>query len=197
MAGQNPSPWPIVCAIDFGTTYSGYAYSVRADYEVNPLKVETIPWKNNLQTSKTSTCILFDNFGNFHSFGYDAEKQYTTLAERAQQNMKNDENDDNNDEKESAIKHIVEEEDTFGDWLYFKWFKMKLFQNSSVRSIMTFVRLLINCFNAHEKLIFGQPIQQQGFRNTSMLLCQSSTLKSFEHLFVMHIITSFIAMLAL
>ena len=28
-----------VAAIDFGTTYSGYAYSFRYDFETNPLKI--------------------------------------------------------------------------------------------------------------------------------------------------------------
>ena len=31
----------LVAAIDFGTTYSGYAFSFRHDYERDPLKIST------------------------------------------------------------------------------------------------------------------------------------------------------------
>lgn len=35
-----------VAAIDFGTTYSGYALSFKADFQVDPLKVITNQWQS-------------------------------------------------------------------------------------------------------------------------------------------------------
>lgn len=34
----------LVAAIDFGTAYSGYAYSFRNDYKLDPLKITTNHW---------------------------------------------------------------------------------------------------------------------------------------------------------
>ncbi|XP_062588781.1 heat shock 70 kDa protein 12B-like [Saccostrea cucullata] len=133
------TPWPVVCAIDFGTTYSGYAYSMRPDYERNPLNIESNPpWFNEGQgTSKTPTCILFDKSGNFHSFGYDAERKYATLAERAQEKQEDEEEDEDSDDEDDSEKDEENKdkpkEDGFDDWLFFRRFKMKLFQDASVR----------------------------------------------------------------
>ncbi|XP_052690632.1 heat shock 70 kDa protein 12A-like [Crassostrea angulata] len=130
------SPWPVVCAIDFGTTYSGYAYSMRPDYERNPLNIECNPsWSNEeMMTPKTPTCILFDKSENFHSFGYEAEKKYRKLAEKAQEKLEIDEEDDSNDSDDSddSVNEKVEdeiEEDNVTEWLYFRRFKMKLYQD--------------------------------------------------------------------
>ena len=69
----------IVAAIDFGTTYSGYAFSIRTEYEENPLKIVANQWKegNGRTVSlKTPTCVLFDPNQQFHSFGFAAEESY-------------------------------------------------------------------------------------------------------------------------
>uniref|UniRef100_K1PX58 Heat shock 70 kDa protein 12A n=1 Tax=Magallana gigas TaxID=29159 RepID=K1PX58_MAGGI len=114
------SPWPVVCAIDFGTTYSGYAYSMRPDYERHPLNIESYQWHSKeMTTLKTPTTILFDKAGNFHSFGYEAEKKYAELAERAQEE-EGDESVDSDDEND---------EDNIAEWLYFRRFKMKLYRD--------------------------------------------------------------------
>ncbi|XP_052690693.1 heat shock 70 kDa protein 12A-like [Crassostrea angulata] len=114
------SPWPVVCAIDFGTTYSGYAYSMRPDYERHPLNIESYQWHSKeMTTLKTPTTILFDKAGNFHSFGYEAEKKYAELAERAQEED-GDESVDSDDENDEA---------KIAEWLYFRRFKMKLYRN--------------------------------------------------------------------
>ncbi|XP_056006368.1 heat shock 70 kDa protein 12A-like [Ostrea edulis] len=130
------NPWPIVCAIDFGTTYSGYAYSMRTDYERNPLEIERNPaWLNEGPgTMKTPTCILFDKSKNFHSFGYEAERKYASLAEKAQEGQNEDEDDDEDDDSDEE-KSGSRTKDNFNDWLFFRRFKMKLFQNedSTVR----------------------------------------------------------------
>jgi len=95
----------LVAAIDFGTTYSGYAFSFRHDYEADPTKIQTnstwIAGHKNLFSLKTPTCVLLDPNQKFHSFGYEAEDKYTELA--------------------------LEEEHE--DWYYFKRFKMTLYNN--------------------------------------------------------------------
>ena len=49
----------MVCAIDFGTTYSGYAYSMRSD----PMKIYCPHWTSGTSTlasCKTPTTVLLD-----------------------------------------------------------------------------------------------------------------------------------------
>ena len=92
-----------VAAIDFGTTYSGYAFSFRSDFLRDPLKIVTNQWSTGSNQSvslKTSTCVLFDPQQKFHSFGFDAEDMYAELA-----------SNENHD-----------------DWYYFKRFKMMLYE---------------------------------------------------------------------
>lgn len=93
----------IVAAIDFGTTFSGYAFSFVHQYMKDPLKISLNTWtagSGGVMSLKTSTCVLFDPKGEFHSFGYDAEDKYSDLAL------------DN-------IHH---------DWYYFRRFKMTLYK---------------------------------------------------------------------
>ncbi|XP_069131229.1 heat shock 70 kDa protein 12B-like [Argopecten irradians] len=92
----------LVGAIDFGTTYSGYAFSWQADYKQYPLRIFTNTWSEGssaLMSSKTPTCVLFKPDGTFHSFGYEAEDKYAELA--------------------------LEEEQE--GWRYFRRFKMQLY----------------------------------------------------------------------
>ena len=73
----------VVAAIDFGTTYSGYAFSFRHDYETEPPKVNANPsWVagGNLMSLKTPTALLLDANQTFVAFGYAAEDQYGELA---------------------------------------------------------------------------------------------------------------------
>lgn len=62
----------VVAALDFGTTYSGYAYSFYQD----PLKIfSPQTWfagEGNLASLKTPTCLLLNPDRSFHSFGYTA-----------------------------------------------------------------------------------------------------------------------------
>ncbi|KAL3878598.1 hypothetical protein ACJMK2_030934 [Sinanodonta woodiana] len=89
----------VVCSIDLGTTYSGYAFSFKADYERDPQNVSMNSWKGGKTLSeKAPTSVLLDPKQAFHSFGYEAENKYTELAE----------NDEHN------------------DWYYFNRFKMIL-----------------------------------------------------------------------
>lgn len=91
----------VVAAIDFGSTYSGYAFSFRDDFQTNPLKIHTNHW-SSVQSGgisyKAPTTVLLKPDQTFHSFGYDAEDKYAELSE--------------------AEEHQ--------EWYYFSRFKMKL-----------------------------------------------------------------------
>ncbi|XP_060064370.1 heat shock 70 kDa protein 12B-like [Ylistrum balloti] len=97
----------LVAAIDFGTTYSGYAFSFIHDFERDPLKISANSWaagSGGLMSLKTSTCVLFKPNGDFHSFGFEAEDKYSDLALDKKQN----------------------------GWYYFRRFKMKLYENKNL-----------------------------------------------------------------
>nr|XP_022326103.1 heat shock 70 kDa protein 12A-like isoform X2 [Crassostrea virginica] len=97
----------LVAAIDFGTTFSGYAFSFLHDYKREPLKISTNSWTagvGQLMTLKTSTCVLFDAAGKFHSFGFEAEEKYSNLAL----------------------------DDNHHDWYYFRRFKMMLYDKKGL-----------------------------------------------------------------
>ncbi|VDI22969.1 Hypothetical predicted protein [Mytilus galloprovincialis] len=62
-----------VAAIDFGTTYSGFAFSTRDDQ----IAVYTCDWKSSdLTSSKTPTTVLLDKQQKFKAFGYEADNKY-------------------------------------------------------------------------------------------------------------------------
>ncbi|XP_053399071.1 heat shock 70 kDa protein 12A-like [Mercenaria mercenaria] len=96
-----------VAAIDFGTTYSGYAFSFHGDFNEDPLKIITNNWlvgATKAVSLKTPSCILFDPDRNFHSFGFEAEDEYADLA--------------------ADEKHY--------EWFYFKRFKMLLYEQKKL-----------------------------------------------------------------
>jgi len=89
----------IVAAIDFGTTFSGYAYSFTDDGD----KIYTN--KNWGQTQgfllhKTPTCLLLRPDGEFEAFGFEAVSRYNDLSDEDAE-----------------------------EYYYFDRFKMKLFDN--------------------------------------------------------------------
>ena len=102
----NLEPKLIVAAIDFGTTYSGYAFAFTHDHidmDGNSDKIFASNWENEGGSGlyqKTPTCLLLDPDANFHSFGSAAMDKYSSLT------------DDN--------KHH--------DWYFFWQFKMVLHQ---------------------------------------------------------------------
>ena len=89
----------MVAAIDFGTMYSGYAFSFRHEFDEDPTKISAAQWTGEHLSLKTPTCVLVRPDGTFDSFGYEAEDKYYQLAE----------------DKEHT------------DWYFFKRFKMMLF----------------------------------------------------------------------
>lgn len=74
-----------VAAIDFGTSYSGYAFSPQK----YPLEVVAGKWKTNpselLESLKTPTSLLFKNNGIFEAFGFEAEQKFKALVEENKQ----------------------------------------------------------------------------------------------------------------
>ena len=79
-----------VAAIDFGTTYSGYAFSSREHFKKNSLEISTNQaWNAGSHrhlSLKTSTCLLLDEKEELVSFGYEAENKYSDIVIDCKQN---------------------------------------------------------------------------------------------------------------
>ncbi|KAL3879593.1 hypothetical protein ACJMK2_031882 [Sinanodonta woodiana] len=92
----------LVAAIDFGTTYSGWAFSFKHEYDTDPTKICARQWfGGQLVSMKAPTTVLIKpDARTFDSFGYEAETKYSELA-----------SEDNNEHKR---------------WYYFRRFKMML-----------------------------------------------------------------------
>ncbi|XP_076081198.1 heat shock 70 kDa protein 12B-like [Mytilus galloprovincialis] len=93
----------VVAAIDVGTTFSGYAFSMRSDFESNPLQIRTNDWSaEGVHSSemKAPSVLLLNPDLSFNSFGYRAQYTYSDLLE---------------DDSDNAAKHF-----------YVKNFKMQL-----------------------------------------------------------------------
>ena len=94
-----------VAAIDFGTTYSGYAFSSRDDFKKDPQKiVANQAWNAGSHrhiSLKTPTCLLLDDKEELVSFGYEAENKYSDIVIDGKQN----------------------------EYLFFQRFKMQLYKN--------------------------------------------------------------------
>ncbi|XP_061163998.1 heat shock 70 kDa protein 12B-like [Saccostrea echinata] len=75
------SPNLLVAAIDFGTAYSGYAFSSRGDFTTNPLKISAHEWNKDLISHKTPTSVLLNKDKELDSFGDEAEKKFMELSE--------------------------------------------------------------------------------------------------------------------
>eukprot|EP00105_Crassostrea_gigas_P014748 XP_011431527.2 PREDICTED: heat shock 70 kDa protein 12A [Crassostrea gigas] len=68
----------LVAAIDFGTVYSGYAYSFKAEWPT----VMTNTWcGGEFLSYKTPSALLLNPDQSFNSFGFDAEREYASLTE--------------------------------------------------------------------------------------------------------------------
>ena len=94
-AGENPRR--IVVAIDFGTTYSGYAYAFRRKPDEIHLMRRKEAGQVGGPSHKIPTILLLDEREQFHAFGYDARDAYHDMSEDESQR-----------------------------WLYFEKFKMEL-----------------------------------------------------------------------
>ncbi|XP_015717072.1 heat shock 70 kDa protein 12B-like [Coturnix japonica] len=67
-----------VVSIDFGTSYSGYCYSLASGTD----QIRQVFWgmEHGFKTPKTPTCILFNQNQEFKKFGYDAVMKYKKLS---------------------------------------------------------------------------------------------------------------------
>ena len=91
----------VVAAIDFGTTYSGWAFSFKHEFESEPTKISSKHWRGGqLISHKGPTCVLIKPDGKtIHSFAFDAETKYADLCSNGEHT----------------------------DWYYFRRFKMMLY----------------------------------------------------------------------
>lgn len=70
----------LVAAIDFGTTFSGYAFSFKSspdDIKMNKNWGECL----GFQSVKTPTCVLTGPEDKFEAFGFEAEMKYGDMSE--------------------------------------------------------------------------------------------------------------------
>ena len=85
---MNRGNWLVVTAIDLGTTFSGYAFSFRSDFETNPLKINTNDWSSegvHNAEMKAPSVLLLNPDQSFKSFGYRAQNDYTELLEEPEE----------------------------------------------------------------------------------------------------------------
>ncbi|KAK3594224.1 hypothetical protein CHS0354_016924 [Potamilus streckersoni] len=96
----------MVAAVDFGTTFSSWAFSFKHEFEKDPTKVHTKNWNSGQSIShKAPTTALIRSDGmTLEAFGYEAEDKYASLVA----------------------------EETHKVWYYFQRFKMSLFENKTL-----------------------------------------------------------------
>ncbi|XP_052089610.1 uncharacterized protein LOC127726324 [Mytilus californianus] len=71
----------VCAAIDFGTAYSGYAFSSKDDYTKEPTKTYSAIWSGSkLLSLKAPTVVLLNKSQEFVAFGYEAENMYSELV---------------------------------------------------------------------------------------------------------------------
>lgn len=103
-----------VAAIDFGTTYSGYAFSWKYDWAI----VHTNEWHaGSFMSSKAPTTLLLNPDKTFFAFGYEAENIYRENAEKI--------SSDSDSESEEQKKPKLNCKELY----YFQRFKMLLHKN--------------------------------------------------------------------
>lgn len=71
----------VVAAIDFGTTYSGYAFSFTRDPDSIHMMRKWEGGDPGVSNQKTPTTLLLKTNGEFHSFGFSARDYYHDLEE--------------------------------------------------------------------------------------------------------------------
>lgn len=69
----------VVAAIDFGTTFSGYAFSFTRDPDSIHVMRRWEGGDPGVNNQKLPTCLLLDPGGAFQSFGYAARDDYHDL----------------------------------------------------------------------------------------------------------------------
>ncbi|KAM9344464.1 heat shock 70 kDa protein 12A-like [Pholidichthys leucotaenia] len=70
-----------IIAIDFGTAYSGYAFTLTPRQDDSDLRLKFWGEEVGLETPKAPTCILFDEHEEFMEFGYRAKVAYLKMRD--------------------------------------------------------------------------------------------------------------------
>ncbi|XP_071146940.1 heat shock 70 kDa protein 12B-like [Mytilus edulis] len=144
----------MVVAIDFGTTYSGYAFSTRSDFFREPLKIHANQaWnsgKKQLLSLKTPTCLLLGKNKETVAFGYEAEDAYAELVL------------DN--------KHK--------NYYYFDKFKMRLYENKDVNCEMEIADIVGKKMLATE--VFGKSIKALSDHFVDLLKTEGASIEWSE-----------------
>nr|XP_034311557.1 heat shock 70 kDa protein 12A [Crassostrea gigas] len=76
-----------LAAIDFGTTFSGYAFAARGELQDDLSKIYVPHWRSSdgsLISYKTPTTVLLDKDEKLVDFGFDAETTYAELSENGE-----------------------------------------------------------------------------------------------------------------
>ena len=79
MGFQEPHASVVIVAIDFGTTYSGYAFAFTRDPESIHMMRKWEGGDPGVNNQKTPTTLLLRPDGSFHSFGFGARDFYHDL----------------------------------------------------------------------------------------------------------------------
>jgi hypothetical protein len=77
----DPDQHFVVAAIDFGTTYSGYAFAFTRDADSIHMMRKWEGGDPGVTNMKTPTTLLLKPNGEFHSFGFGARDFYHDLEE--------------------------------------------------------------------------------------------------------------------
>ncbi|XP_045179901.2 heat shock 70 kDa protein 12B-like [Mercenaria mercenaria] len=100
----------ISAAIDFGTTFSSWAFSFKHTFKQEPTRVTARRWKspgNSISQKAPTSLLIMPDGETIDSFGYEAERKYATLSE----------------------------EDTHTEWYFFQRFKMQLYSKTIDRRL--------------------------------------------------------------
>lgn len=80
---ENTEPlYLLSAAIDFGTTYSGLAYSYQDDQETIHVVTQ---WSDGTVANKIPTAILFDRDCKFVAFGQEAIEAYDNISDEEEE----------------------------------------------------------------------------------------------------------------
>ena len=125
LASRTPTcEYSAVVAIDFGTTYSGYAYAFSSDpTNVRVMDPRYLGVKSSYSPAQQPTVLLLSENEEFHSFGSEAQEFYRDLDE------------------EECLK-----------WLYFEKFKMELHTREVNHTKLIMQNLIIIKFKFTESL---------------------------------------------
>lgn len=104
----------LVAAMDFGTTYSGYAFSFKSNWR--KVHVQSI-FNDKFVSPKAPTALLLNPDKSFHSFG--------CVAENAFKDMTREHNSDSDSDSDSEDR-VTEPKKEWRDYYYFHRFKMLL-----------------------------------------------------------------------